>query len=215
MKNITTVKLMKLVGYVCVGLVFCAMFLPRRVTILFGIAILLPLALYSRKTILKEEKETKNLLDRNSAVCGFAGICYEGNNHIRKGDVAFVYLKRKEIIINYGSAIDNLGNRFSISKESIKNVNLYTLKEIKEISITNRYDSLGKLGEYFYINANERKIMKNSHKDKKIRYLIIRYQEVKGVKVISVFEPSDANIIDLNRRASINNDVNTFCKETY
>lgn len=210
----TAVKFAKIIGISCIVFVLCSMLIPGTYTILVGLLVLLPLALYGRHLMIKEEKETKQHLDLYHATCAFMGICYEGYAELAEKEKCEIMFKRNEVMV-FG--IDNTGKvirKFSISKDRVKSVEILTLDEIKEKSQTNMYELMGKLGEYFYENIGDPKIIKKSKKDKRVNYLIINFLgERKSNHTISIF--SNDEFKDFNRRASLGTSIEKFSKENY
>lgn len=209
----TALKMTKIIGFLCIVYVFCGMFLRGFYTVLIGLFILLPLTLYDRFIIKKEEEKTQNVLKQNNAVCGFIGICYQGNDEIQQNNICELLFKRKEIII-FNRINEKTTNEIIINKKKIIDVKMLSLYEVKEISQTQRYDSLGKLGEYFYRNIDNKKIANKTKKDKTINYLFIHYYDKDNkIKIISIAE--DMKFKDYNRRAQLIMPIDKFCKENY
>ena len=210
----TAVKLTKIICILCIVLVFIAMLFRGIYTILFGLLVLLPLALYDRYLMKKEETITKGHLDAHSAQCGIIGICYEGNDVIKQEQLCELLFKGKEIMILTGENVENLSLSFSIEKKKIVDVEMLSLDKIKEISQTNLYDTLGAIGEYYYTNIDNKTITQKSRKDKTVTYLFIKYKdENQKKKLLSFFINND--YVDLNRRLQIKTKVEDYCKENY
>lgn len=210
----TAVKLTKIIGILCIAFVFCSMIIPGTYTILIGILLLLPLSLYDRYLMKKDEEITKKHLEKYSASCAFMGICYEGYQNLYEKDKCEIMFKRKEILIYSFDESDKLIRKFEISKDKIKDVRLMDLSEIKDISQTDMYETIGKIGKYFYKNIGDSKIVRKNRKDSKIKYLFIRFIDKDNmINLISVYANSEFQ--DFNRRATINYSIDKFCKEYY
>ena len=213
MKKITASTLTKIIGISCVIYVFLAMILRGTLTIIIGLCILLPLALFDRYLIQKEEKETSEFLKRYFAECGYVGLCYQGYDSLIEKDVTLVLLRRKAIDLFRVNSDSNIEKLFSIDKENVKEVKQLSLAEVKEISETSQYDSLGKLGRHFYTETDKSKIRKR-RKDKSVNYLFIRFINPKGkISTISIY--SNTDFADYNRKLTINQSINKFSEENY
>ncbi len=210
----TAVKLTKIIGIICIIFVFCGMMIPGTYTILIGLIVLLPLTLYTRHLMQQEEEATKQHLQQYSASCGFRGICYEGYKNVSAKECCEILFKRKEIIILGIDKNEHLIRKTEIAKDNIKEVKLLDLGQIKEVSQTDMYVTLGKLGKYFYTNIDNPQIVKRNRKDGKVKYLFIRFLDnEKNIRVISFF--SNAEYQDFNRRASMEYTIEKFCKDNY
>lgn len=210
----TAVKLTKIIGILCIAFVFCSMILPGRYTVLIGLLLLLPLSLYDRYLIKKEEEITEKHLEKYSASCAFMGICYEGYQNLHEKDKCEIMFKRREILIYGIDEADNLIRKFEISKDKVKDIRLMNLAEIKNTSQTDMYETIGKIGKYYYKNIDDPKIVRKNRKDSKIKYLFIRFLDKNNkINIISVY--ANAEFQDFNRRASVNYSIDKFFKENY
>ncbi|MGN1398794.1 MAG: hypothetical protein ACI4WG_02185 [Erysipelotrichaceae bacterium] len=213
MKRITASTLTKIIGISCVVYVFLAMVLRGTLSIIIGLCILLPMALFDRYLIQKEEKETSEFLKRYFAECGYVGICYQGYDSLNEKDVTLTLFRRKGIDIFKVDSKANIERLFSIDKENIKDARQLNLAEVKEISSTSQYDTLGKLGRHFYTETDKSKIRKRK-KDKSVNYLFIRFINSKGkISTISIY--SNTSFADYNRRLTIEESINKFSEDNY
>lgn len=212
----TAEKLTKIIGISCIIFVFISMLLPGTYTILIGLIILLPLALYDRKLMRQEENVTKDHLKKYHAVCAFMGICYEGYNGLKEHQKCEVLFKRNEIIVFELSDIEDSIKRqqLSIDKSKIKNVEILNLWAIKEKSQTSMYEQLGKLGKFYYENIGKQEIIKKSRKDRNVYYLFINFMdEKKSSHTISIYANNTFQYF--NSRATSDVSIEKFCKENY
>jgi hypothetical protein len=159
-------KLYKLVGSIC-----CIGVMVFMVNSLLGIIVFIfiaiPLALYYKRKYEKYEEVFRSELISEDALCYVAGKCFYTFSKIPENEECLIVFSNNNIQI-----ILSNHQTIKLSKSNIQDIQQWTLKEITDMSESNRKRYLGQLADSFTR-------VKKSRRFKNIEYIIIRFKNEK------------------------------------